>query len=264
MQAIPVTRSKGSPATTRQSSPKTRQKPRLGKGDSRARKPSHPQTQIALDAALFARIAELYARGQTLGLAPDQLRLLERCHLRFVRSGALLRPEQKARMAAITERLATLHTLFGQNVLHDERDWQLVLDEADLDGLPDFARTAAAQAAKERAVEGRWVVTLARSSAEPFLTFSSRRDLRRRLWEAWTARGTHQGAHDNTPLIREIVALRAEQARLLGYDNFAAYRLDDSMAKTADAVETLLQQVWAPAKAKAHEEIVKLEKVARG
>jgi len=222
------------------------------------------QTQIALDAALFARIAELYARRQTLGLAPDQLRLLERCHLRFVRSGALLRPEQKARMAAITERLATLHTLFGQNVLHDERDWQLVLDEADLDGLPDFARTAAAQAAKERAVEGRWVVTLARSSAEPFLTFSSRRDLRRRLWEAWTARGTHQGAHDNTPLIREIVALRAEQAQLLGYDNFAAYRLDDSMAKTADAVETLLQQVWAPAKAKAHEELVKLEKVARG
>jgi peptidyl-dipeptidase Dcp len=221
------------------------------------------QTQIALDEALFARIAELYARRQSLELSPDKLRLLERCHLRFVRSGALLRPEQKARMAAITERLATLHTLFGQNVLHDERDWQLVLDEADLDGLPDFARTAAAQAAKERAVEGRWVVTLARSSAEPFLTFSSRRDLRRRLWEAWTARGTHQGAHDNIPLIYEIVALRAEQARFLGYDNFAAYRLDDSMAKTPDAVERLLLHVWEPAKAKAHQELVKLETVAR-
>jgi peptidyl-dipeptidase Dcp len=221
------------------------------------------QTQIALDEALFARIAELYARRQTLGLTPDQLRLLERCHLRFVRSGALLRPEQKARMAAITERLATLHTLFGQNVLHDERDWQLVLDEADLDGLPDFARAAVAQAAKERGVEGHWVVTLARSSAEPFLTFSSRRDLRRRLWEAWTARGTHQGAHDNIPLIYEIVALSAEQARFLGYDNFSAYRLDDSMAKTPDAVERLLLQVWEPAKAKAHQELVKLETVAR-
>jgi peptidyl-dipeptidase Dcp len=221
------------------------------------------QTQIALDEALFGRIAELYARRETLGLAADQLRLLDRYHLRLVRSGALLRPEQKTRMAAIAERLATLHTHFGQNVLHDERDWHLVLEEADLDGLPDFARSTAAQAAKERGLEGRWVVTLARSSAEPFLTFSSRRDLRQRLWKAWTARGTHPGAHDNTPLIREIVALRAEQAQLLGYDNFAAYRLDDSMAKTPDAVERLLLQVWEPAKAKARDELAKLESVAR-
>ena len=222
------------------------------------------QTKILLDEGLFARIADLHARRDTLGLAADQLRLLERHHLRLVRSGALLGPEQKARMAAIAERLAVLHTLFGQNVLHDERDWQLALDEADLHGLPDFARSAAAQAAKDRGLGGGWVVTLARSSAEPFLTFSSRRDLRRTLWEAWTARGTHQGAHDNMPIIHEIMALRAEQARLLGYENFAAYRLDDSMAKTPVAVESLLQQVWGPANAKAHEELVKLEKVARG
>jgi peptidyl-dipeptidase Dcp len=222
------------------------------------------RTQIALDENLFRRLAELYARRETLELAPDQRRLLERHHLRLVRSGALLRPEQKARMAAIAERLAVLHTLFGQNVLHDERDWQLVLDEADLDGLPDLARTAAAQAAKERGAEGRWVVTLTRSSAEPFLTFSSRRDLRRTLWEAWTARGTHQGANDNMPIVHEIMVLRAEQAQLLGYNNFAAYRLDDSMAKTVDAVERLLLQVWEPAKAKAHEELVRLEKIARG
>ena len=222
------------------------------------------QTKILLDEGLFARIADLHARRDTLGLAADQLRLLERHHLRLVRSGALLGPEQKTRMAAIAERLAVLHTLFGQNVLHDERDWQLALDEADLHGLPDFARSAAAQAAKDRGLGGGWVVTLARSSAEPFLTFSSRRDLRRTLWEAWTARGTHQGAHDNMPIIHEIMALRAEQARLLGYENFAAYRLDDSMAKTPVAVESLLQQVWGPANAKAHEELVKLEKVARG
>jgi peptidyl-dipeptidase Dcp len=221
------------------------------------------QTQIALDQALFGRVAELYARRETLGLAADQLRLLDRYHLRLVRSGALLRPEQKTRMAAIAERLATLHTHFGQNVLHDERDWQLVLDETDLDGLPGFARAAAAQAAKERGLEGRWVVTLARSSAEPFLTFSSRRDLRRTLWEAWTARGAHQGANDNTPIIHEIMALRAEQARLLGYDNFAAYRLDDSMAKSAGAVERLLLQVWEPAKVKARAELAKLESIAR-
>jgi peptidyl-dipeptidase Dcp len=221
------------------------------------------QTQIALDENLFRRIAVLYERRDTLDLAPDQRRLLERYHLRLVRSGALLQSEQKVRMVSIVERLAVLHTLFGQNVLHDERDWQLVLDKADLEGLPDFARAAAAQSAKERGVEGRWVVTLARSCAEPFLTFSSRRDLRRTLWEAWTARGAHQGANDNMPIIHEIMALRAEQARLLGYENFAAYRLDDSMAKTPEAVERLLLQVWEPAKTKAHEELVKLEKVAR-
>jgi peptidyl-dipeptidase Dcp len=221
------------------------------------------QTQIALDEALFGRIAELHARRETLGLAADQLRLLERHYLRLVRSGALLRPEQKTQIAAIVERLATLHTQFGQNVLHDERDWRLVLDETDLDGLPGFARAAAAQAAKERGLEGRWVVTLARSSAEPFLTFASRRDLRRTLWEAWTARGAHQGANDNMPIIHEIMALRAEQARLLGYDNFAAYRLDDSMAKSADAVERLLLQVWEPAKAKARTELAKIGSIAR-
>src|SRR6516165_343918 len=221
------------------------------------------QTGIALNERLFERISELHAQRETLGLAVDQLRLLDRHHLRLVRSGALLRSEQRSRMAAIAERLAVLHTRFGQNVLHDERDWQLVLDEADLDGLLDFARAAAAQAAKDRGLEGRWVVTLARSSAEPFLTFSSRRDLRRSLWQAWTARGTHQGANDNTPLIQEIVALRAEQARLLGYDNFAAYRLDDSMARTAAAVEKLLLQVWEPAKRKAGEERVRLETLAR-
>ncbi|HUC70771.1 MAG TPA: M3 family metallopeptidase [Stellaceae bacterium] len=221
------------------------------------------QTRLALDPGLFARIAELYGRRGELGLAPDQLRLLERHHLRLVRAGALLGPEQKTRMAAINERLAALHTAFGQNVLHDEREWRLALDAGDLDGLPDFVRDTAAQAAEERGLAGRYVVTLARSSIEPFLTFSARRDLRRIAHQAWTARGTHPGPADNTPLIREIMSLRAEQARLLGYDDFAAYRLDDSMAKTDDAVEQLLLQVWAPAKDKAREERAALEAAAR-
>ena len=219
--------------------------------------------RIALDGGLFARIADLHARRGDLDLAEDQMRLLERHHLRFVRAGALLSPDQKARMIAISERLATLHTLFGQNVLHDEREWRLVLDEADLDGLPGFARAAALRAAEERGLPGHHVVTLARSSIEPFLTFSSRRDLRHSAHEAWTARGTHPGNADNTPLIREIMALRAEQARLLGYDNFAAYRLDNSMAKTDVAVERLLLQVWDPAKQKARAERAALEEMAR-
>ncbi len=221
------------------------------------------QMRIALDPGLYARVADLHARRGELALAEDQLRLLERHHLRLVRAGALLGPEEKARMAALSARLATLHTLFGQNVLHDEREWRLVLEEADLDGLPGFARAAAAQAAEERGLGGRYVVTLARSSIEPFLTFSARRDLRRAAHQAWTARGTHAGAADNTPLIREIMALRAEQARLLGYDNFAAYRLDDSMAKTDAAVERLLLQVWEPAKKKARAERAALEEIAR-
>jgi peptidyl-dipeptidase Dcp len=221
------------------------------------------QTRIALDPALYARIADLHARRAALGLDADQLRLLERHHLRLVRAGALLAPAQKTRMAAINERLASLHTLFGQNVLHDEREWQLVLDADDLAGLPDFLRAAAAQAAAERGLAGHCVVTLARSSAEPFLTFSSRPDLRQALWQAWTRRGAHPGAADNRPLIREIMASRAEQARLLGYRDFAQYRLDDSMAKGAAAVEKLLLQVWHAAKEKAAEERAALERAAR-
>ena len=221
------------------------------------------QIRIALNPALFARIADLHARRARLGLDPDQLRLIERYYLRFVRSGALLNPAQKERMTAISERLASLHTFFGQNVLHDEQDWQLVLDETDLDGLPGFAKAAAAQAAEERGLAGRYGVTLSRSAVEPFLTFSSRRDLRRALWEAWTARGARGGAGDNATIIREILALRAEQARLLGYENFADYRLDDTMAKTGAAAERLLLQVWEPAKAKARDERAALEAVAR-
>ena len=209
------------------------------------------QMRIALDPGLFARIDALYQKRDQLALQPDQLRVLERHHLRLVRSGARLDPEQKARMSAISQRLATLHTLFGQNVLHDEDEWRLVLDEEELDGLPDFARAAAATAAAERGLAGRYVITLARASVEPFLAFSARRELRRAAYEAWAARGTHAGAHDNAPLIGEIMALRTEQARLLGYETYAAYRLDDTMAKTPDAADRLLHQVWEPAKHKA-------------
>jgi peptidyl-dipeptidase Dcp len=208
-------------------------------------------TAIMLDAGLFARVDALHRERETLGLAPEQARLLTRHHLRFVRAGALLGIEQKARMTEIATRLASLHTHFGQNVLHDEDDWHLDLDEADLAGLPDFARSAAAAMAKERGLDGKYMITLARASVEPFLTFSARRDLRRVACEAWAARGEHPGANDNTGLIREIVALRSEQAHVLGYDDYAAYRLDDTMAHTPAAADRLLHQVWEPAKRKA-------------
>src|SRR5262249_36834065 len=131
-----------------------------------------------------------------LGLAPDQLRLLERDHTRFVRAGALLGPEAKTRMSEITARMASLHTHFGQNVMFDEDEWRLALDERDLAGLPDFARDAAAAAAKERGLDGKYAITLSRSSVEPFLTFSAQRDLRETAYRAWVQRGEHQGEHD--------------------------------------------------------------------
>ena len=221
------------------------------------------RSRIMLDPGLFARIDTLWQGRDQLGLAPEQLRLLDRHHLNFVRAGALLDPAQKARMAEISARLASLHTLFGQNVLHDEDEWRLMLEEGDLAGLPDFARAAAAEAAKARGLDGQYAITLSRASVEPFLSFSARRDLRRTAHEAWTARGAHPGDHDNRMLIGEIMALRAEQARLLGYDSFAAYRLDDTMAKTPEAAAALLHAVWGPAKRKGAEERAELETMAR-
>ena len=154
--------------------------------------------------------------------------------------------------------MATLHTQFGQNVLADEDGWRLVLDDGDLAGLPDFAREAAAAAAKEHGLDGKYAITLSRSSVEPFLCFSARRDLRETAYRAWVQRGEHPGEHDNAPLIAELLALRQEQARLLGYDTYAAYRLDDTMAKTPGAAEHLLEQVWEPAKHKAAAERAEL------
>jgi peptidyl-dipeptidase Dcp len=220
------------------------------------------QMGIAHNAELFERIADLHARRARLGLDLDQLRLIERRYIDFVRSGALLSTEQKRRLSAISERLATLHTLFAQNVLHDEGEWRLVLDEEQLDGLPDFLRTAAAHMGREHGLEGCYVITMARSVVEAFLTFSARRDLRQVVFEAWSRRGEHEGPNDNRPLIREIVMLRAEQARLLGYKNYAAFKLDDSMAKHADVVDELLRRVWDAAKVQVSAERAQLRGLA--
>ena len=206
--------------------------------------------RISLDPALFSRVSALHRRGSSLALAQAQSRLLERVHLGFLRSGSGLDAEGRARMSAISERLAVLHTRFGQNVVHDERAWHLPLAEDDLAGLPDFVRSGARQAACERGLEG-YAITLSRSLIEPFLAFSSRRDLRQLAYQAWIARGSHPGAHDNRALIPEILTLRAERAALLGYASFADFRLADTMALKQGAVTGLLEEVWEPAKRKA-------------
>ena len=203
---------------------------------------------ILMDASLFGRIESLYRSRDRLALSAEQRRVLERYHLKFVRAGAALDAGAKTRLADINARLATLGTTFSQNVLADERGYTLVLDgEDDLAGLPDFVRAAARAAAEERGLAGKHVITISRSSVEPFLQFSARRDLREKVFRAWIARGDGGGPTDNKAIIAEMVALRAERARLLGYATFAHYRLDDTMAKTPDAVRALLDRVWAPA-----------------
>ncbi|HEX2135255.1 MAG TPA: M3 family metallopeptidase [Microvirga sp.] len=219
---------------------------------------------IFMNEALFRRVDALYAARETLGLDPEQARVLERYHTIFVRAGARLGPEGKARLGAITERLATLGTQFAQNVLADEKAYTLVLeDEGALAGLPPFLREAAARAAAERGLEGRHVITLARSSIEPFLTFSSRRDLREQAFTAWASRGDGGGPTDNKAIVAEMVSLRAERARILGYETFAAFKLADTMAKTPENVLSLLRQVWTPAVARAVEERDDLQKLAQ-
>ncbi len=207
------------------------------------------QNAIYMHPALYARIDALHARRESLGLSPEQRRLLERFHVDFVRAGARLQGEAARRYAQVTERLAELTTRFGQNVLADEAAYRLVLrDESELAGLPDFVRAAARQAAVERGLEGH-VITLSRSHIVPFLTFSDRRDLREQAWRAWTSRGEQAGEHDNRPIAREILALRNAQARAHGHASYADYALADTMAGTQAAVERLLEPVWVRAKA---------------
>jgi peptidyl-dipeptidase Dcp len=218
--------------------------------------------EIVLNEKLFIRIRELFERRDEIDLSPEEARVLERYHTRFIRSGANLAPEQKKRLAEINERMATLGTQFSQNVLADEKSYKLVLEgEEDLAGLPDFLRNAAAEAAKERGLGGKHVITLLRSSIEPFLQFSKRRDLRETAWRAWQSRGEHEGKTDNRPIAAEMVKLRAERAKLLGFDSFADYRLDDMMAKTPAAAGDLLRSVWKPAVQLAGREREALQKI---
>jgi peptidyl-dipeptidase Dcp len=209
---------------------------------------------LYLDRALYARIADLYDRRDGLGLSPEQARVLDRYHTRFVRAGAALDKPAQDRLAAINERLASLGTQFGQNVLADEKSYALVLEEGDLEGLPGFARDAARAAAEERGHAGKYAITLARSSCEGFLQFSARRDLREKIFQAWIRRGENGGSTDNRAIIAETVGLRAERAKLLGFSSFADYRLDDQMAKTPQAARDLLDEVWGRARAKANAE----------
>jgi peptidyl-dipeptidase Dcp len=206
---------------------------------------------IMMNAVLFGRIAMLHDNRASLTLTGEQMRLLERTYTRFHRAGAGLSEDAKKRMAEINERLAHLGTAFSHHLLGDEQDWFMELLEGDRAGLSDSFIASAKAAAEERGMAGKAIVTLSRSSVEPFLKSSARRDLREKVFKAFTARGDNGNANDNNAVIVEILSLREESARLLGFPTFAAYRLEDSMAKTPEAVRSLLERVWKPARARA-------------
>jgi peptidyl-dipeptidase Dcp len=213
---------------------------------------------ILMNTPLFARVRALIDDGKAIGLDAEQARVLRLYHRMFVKAGAMLHGGARQRMTDIMQRLAELGTAFSQNVLADEKDWVLVLDGEDLAGLPDFLISELAREARSRGKPDQHAVTLSRSSIEPFLTFSARRDLRETGWRAWAARGDTT----NWPLVEETVRLRAERARLLGFANFAELKLHDQMAKTPDAVRELLMAVWEPARRRAGKEADILNELA--
>jgi peptidyl-dipeptidase Dcp len=217
--------------------------------------------RITQNEPLFRRIEAVYGSPGAAALTPEQQRLTWLTWTNFVRAGARLDARSKLRLSAINQQLATLFTRFNQNVLADEDTQHILLqDEVELAGLPASLVEAAAAAAAERGAAG-WLIANTRSSMEPFLVYAARRDLRERAWRLWTQRGT-TGDHDNTPVIAEILALRAERATLLGYETHAHWRLEHTMAATPERVLELLEVVWASATARVREEVAAMRGIA--
>jgi peptidyl-dipeptidase Dcp len=220
--------------------------------------------RITQNEALFKRIEAVYNSPGKARLTKEQQRLVWLYYTNFVRSGARLDATAKARLSQINQQLARLYTRFSQNVLADETDQFLVLkSEAELAGLPPSLRDAAAAAATTKKMPGAWVITNTRSSIDPFLTYSDRRDLREKAWRMFVNRGDNGGEHDNNAIITEILQLRAERAKLLGYPTHAHWRLENAMAKTPERALELMEAVWKPAVARVHEEVADMQALAR-
>src|SRR5436309_5871989 len=219
--------------------------------------------QIVQNKELFARIAAVYDAREASGLTQEQKRLVWLDYTTFVRAGARLAGAARQRVAEINQRLATLFTKFSQNLLADEKDYVLYLEkESDLAGLPGGVRAGAAEAAEARGHKGQWAILNTRSSMEPFLTYSDRRDLREKVWRTYYARCNNGDAKDNNATISEILKLRAERANLLGYPTHAHWRLENSMARTPERAMELMEAVWKPAVTRVHEEVADMQAVA--
>jgi len=220
------------------------------------------RTKIRQNEALFARIRSVYEGDGMESLRPDEQRLVWLIYDRFARNGATLEGEAKERYAAIDKRLAELQTQFSNNVLSDEEGYVLYLAEDQLGGLPESFVGAAAAAASYREREGEYAITNTRSSMDPFLTFSDERDLREQVWRTYYGRGDNADEYDNNAIIAEILQLRDERVQLLGYDNYAQWRLQDRMAKTPERVFELMKAVWPAALARVEEEVADMQAIA--
>jgi peptidyl-dipeptidase Dcp len=219
--------------------------------------------KINQNSALFKRIEAVYNSPDKAKLSPEQERLTWVRYTKFVRAGARLNTEQKARLSEINQRLATLFTTFNQNLLRDENDLYVVLkNETDLAGMSQAYKDAARAAAESKGVKDAWIVANTRSSVDPFLTYADRRDLREKVWRMFVDRGDNGDANDNNATIAEILQLRAERAKLLGYETHAHWRLEDAMAKTPERAMELLESVWTPAVARVKEEVADMQALA--
>lgn len=223
---------------------------------------SRYSSKIMLDARIFAKIDILYKQSQQGMYDNETTRVLELWWKKFVCNGAKLDEKGKKRLTEINERLAFLNATFGQNVLKDEAEWVLFLKQTDLSGLPDDLIASMKEIAHERGNKDAYALTLARSIVEPFLKFSDRRDLREIAFHAWAKRGENENENNNRAIIVEIVSLRDEKAKLLGYKSFADLKLDNTMAKNVDAVMDLLTPIWERARAKALVEQIELQNFA--
>ncbi|MBA3857129.1 MAG: peptidase M3 [Cyanobacteria bacterium PR.3.49] len=219
--------------------------------------------EIVQNDELFQRIKTVYEARENANLTDEQKRLVEVFYKYFTRAGAGLDADKKKRLREINEKLANIFTSFRHNQLADEEKYTLVLEkEDDLAGLSDSLREAAAAQAEAHKMKGKWVITNTRSSMEPFLTFSTRRDLREKGWRMWTNRGDNNDANDNKKNIGEILKLRTERAQILGFPTHAHWSLDDCMAKTPDAAMALMLRVWKASTNRVKEEVADMQKIA--
>jgi len=219
-------------------------------------------SKITQNAKLFARIKAVYESKEMKALRPDQQRIVKLSYDGFVRNGALLDEANKARYAQINQRLAQLHTQFGNNVLADEEGYVTFISQDQLSGLPDSFIKAAAAAAEQRGKPGQYAITNTRSSMSPFLTYSDERDLRKTVWTHYYSRGDNGDDKDNNAVIAEILKLRHERVNLLGFKNYAEWRLGDRMAKTPERAQALMEAVWPAAIARVKEEVADMQAIA--
>ena len=220
------------------------------------------RSKITQNERLFARIKAVYEGDEMAALPPDQKRLVWLIYDGFARNGATLEGEARDRYAEINQQLAALHSEYSNNVLADEEGYVVYLDADQLGGLPRSLVRAAAAAATERGREGEYAITNTRSSMDPFLTFSSERALREKVWRNYYSRADNGDEHDNTALIPRILELRNERVRLLGYETYAHWRLEDRMAKTPDQALALMEAVWPAALARVAEEVADMQAIA--